>query len=698
MNESVRGITGSMLASLPAGKGGASTRPRGLARLLYIDLPRGLIWAYTAALCLLYIFVAVHTPLGVLADATHDDGLFISLGRHLANGDWLGPFSQYTLAKGPGYPLFLALSNWLGTPISLSQALLHCVAVAFFVIVAHRFIRSIVLSGLLFTLLLWHPAVLSFHLLRVLRDRIYFDQLLLLLGLLLLVLFGGVDRRYRGGAAALAGVVLGWYWLTREEGAWILPGLGVMVALAGLHAFKDRQLRAFAGSLAMIICVFATTQLGFRAVNWWVYGTFVGVDFKETNYQRALAALSSVRSGGVKDYVSLTREAMRRINEHSPTFASLAPYFEQHTWEKPCTVSPATCGEIPASWFVWALRWAAQANGHYSSPAAASTFFGKIADEIESACERGLLECKPQLIAEMPPITWHQITEGLANNWREAYNGAFMPSFPASLIGSSGTREALQSALRFLNHPTHVRAKILEPKLAPYRITGWYYQAGPEWIEVMVKRPDGAPAELLFGRLRSADLVKHFKDDGALLQRYVIETECNDDCILTARTPQGEEISRTLGQLSPAPLGIALGQGTLYVDTVSVSGDAAGPPSLAEAWASRIRTSVLDWYRYIYLPVLALGALGFVLCSLLYWRSAIWNVCYVMAMVSWILAVSRIGLLLLISATSFEAFGLHYAAPIYFMLISGAVSSCAAWLQLSGWELSAAGKGHARTA
>jgi hypothetical protein len=196
-----------------------------------------------------------------------------------------------------------------------------------------------------------------------------------------------------------------------------------------------------------------------------------GLVFGETNYQRALAALTGVRTGNVKPFVSVSR-AMRSISQVSPAFASLAPYFETHRWKKPCLDRPSICGEIPAGWFVWALRDAAQANGHYASPEASSSFFGQIADEIEAVCARGELECKSHLIAEMPAVGWREIAAGLAKHWRSAYEAALRPSLPRQLIGSSGSPDSVRAALRFLNHPVHRRAKLSEPNLAPSSISG----------------------------------------------------------------------------------------------------------------------------------------------------------------------------------------------------------------------------------
>ena len=72
-----------------------------------------------------YIAFSMNLPISIITDFIHDDALYISLGQHLANGDWLGPYNQMTLAKGPGFPIFLAINNLLGLPVTLSIALLN---------------------------------------------------------------------------------------------------------------------------------------------------------------------------------------------------------------------------------------------------------------------------------------------------------------------------------------------------------------------------------------------------------------------------------------------------------------------------------------------------------------------------------------------------------------------------------------------
>ncbi len=366
--------------------------------------------------------------------------LFISLGRFLAQGKWLGPFNQFTLMKGPGYPAFLALSHWLGISITLAHALFHCAAVLIFVAVAHRFMRSYLLSGLLFALLLWQPTALS--LLRVLRDRLYFDQLLILLASLMWMLFAARSNRERAAAGAVSGAMLGWIWLTREEGLWLVPALAVLFAVSLFHARRAGALRGFAISAAIFLGIFAATQIGFAAANWWAYGKFIGVDFKEANFRRALGALASVHSGETKPDILVSSATRKRIYEVSPAFASLAGDLEGgmgQGWIKTsCTLQPETCGEIGAGWFMWTLRDATAHAGHYTSPQEASTFYGRIADEIKTACADGRLRCTPQLIPEMPAVTLAEMRKRLPGQHRQGHQRALVLRAGAGIASKRG--------------------------------------------------------------------------------------------------------------------------------------------------------------------------------------------------------------------------------------------------------------------
>ncbi len=634
--------------------------------------------AYVAGMLLLYLVVALHTPVMLFTSAPHDDNLFISLGRFLTQGKWLGPFNQFTLMKGPGYPAFLALSHWLGTSITLAHALLHCAAVLIFVAVAHRFMRSYLLSGLLFALLLWQPTSLSS--LRVLRDRLYFDQVLILLASLMWMLFAARSNRERAAASAVSGAMLGWLWLTREEGLWLVPALAVLFAAGLLHARRAGALRGFAMSAAIFLGIFAGAQIGFPAVNWWAYGKFIGVDFKEANFRRALSALASVRSGETRPYILVTSATRKRIYEVSPAFASLAGDLEggmgQGWVTSSCTMQPETCGEIGAGWFMWTLRDAVAHAGHYTSPEEASAFYGRIADEIKTACADGRLRCTQQLIPEMPAVTLAEMRKRLLDSIARALNVLLFYAPVPQLPQSASLQSSIGESLRFLNRPSRVTAADGDT------ISGWYYGVGDEWISATVTRADGSTVEAPLERNASRDIAAHFKDAGATRQRYTIKVKCIATCRLHLESESGAKAELTFAQLGTAPAAFPVGRGTLFVDEAVFRGSGQVPTRLDRATNVALGF-VFGGYRVLLIAVAALGAIAFLATSLLYWRRALWDPCYVFALVCWILVLSRMGLLILIDLTSFPPLIPRYVAPAYYLLASAAVLSGAAWLQLS---------------
>jgi hypothetical protein len=407
-------------------------------------------------LCLLYICVVANAPIVVLPPAIHDDGWYMTMGRYLSEGQWLGPYNHYTLMKGPGYPLFLAVSSWLGLPVNVAHAGFHCLAVTCFVLLCRQFIASRLLCAALFVLLLWEPVLYGGSLLRVIREGIYGGQVLVVLAVLGHALFGDHGIRTKLAWGALGGLLLGWFWLTREETIWITPGLTLLFMLAAWRAWKENLFQPLLATVGVVLTVFGATQSSYRTMNYLAYGSFVGIELQETNYLRALGAIHSVDPENHKPFVSVTRSARQQIYAVSPAFDSLKPHFEgqlAENWEKSsCASMPASCGEIGSGWFSFALRDAAAAAGHCGSPTQTSHFFGRVADEISVACASGALTCSPTLIAEMPHISWDQIAT-VPDRLVAALKIIVLHEPRLDATPSSMDLQTSAPVLRFLNYP-----------------------------------------------------------------------------------------------------------------------------------------------------------------------------------------------------------------------------------------------------
>lgn len=372
---------------------------------------RKTVW-FVTVMAVLYLALAMHAPLAVRGDWVHDDGLFMQLAVDLSNGNWLGAYDNRTLAKGPGYAIFLALGFVLGLPVSLSHALLHVAACLAFSVAMLRLSHSRGLMWVTWLILLWHPALLYG---RVVRDTIYPSQVLLVCAGIICLLTAIRQGHRRPWVAAGTGIALGWFWLTREEGVWLLPALALLAVLAmwwQVHERRDWWL--WLQGLAIVAVAFAAVNLGNRTVNQATYGVFVNTEFTGGDFRRALAALQSVQVGPPQPYVPVPERTRAAIYEQSPAFAQLRWYLEDkaspgYFWRGfGCIYYPGSCGDIAGGWFMWALRDAVAYSGHYDSAVDANAYYRRLASEVQAACQSGALNCRRGWLQFMPHITMGQ--------------------------------------------------------------------------------------------------------------------------------------------------------------------------------------------------------------------------------------------------------------------------------------------------
>lgn len=628
--------------------------------------------------CVLYLIVIVHTPLSVRPTAGHDDGLFMKLGRFFAQGEWFGPYNNFTLKVGPGYPVFLAFSSWLGLPVSAAHALFHGTAVGLFAWIVRRISRSPFLGLVVFLLTLWHPV---FHADRIVRAAIYPGQVLLLLACFSYALFvtERPARRLLGGVAA--GLILVWCWLTREEGVVLLPGLGFLLLFATVRAWRARAVvQAILVPVAPALVLFLVVQLAFQFGNWVAYGSFVGVDFKERNFQAALTALRSVREGERIPYVPVSRAARMRIYAVSPAFASLKEYIDPPTqeasWQQGCLARPSTCGDIAVGFFMWILRGAAASRGHYETPARASAFFGTLAREVQAACRDGRLVCKRPLISYMPPVTQEQLEAIPASAVEALARLSFVrrPDFNPH-HRSWGGEGVLTQALAFLNHPLHWPS----PDVGSHFVfRGWYYAKADTWFRLDVMHPDSTPALSMLERRASPDLARHFDDPQALQQRFLAETNCQEACTLVVTGADGATLRIAISELMDEKSRFALSGGVLYFDLASKEGGYVAEADVRVKTAGAVRTALIAGYELALPVLLGLGFLAFIVGLALAWKKRTFSPLMALATTTWILLATRLALLVLIDISSFPGFRDRYLAPAFYLSVAAALVSIGA--------------------
>jgi hypothetical protein len=641
----------------------------------------GFAWAVIVLAVGIRLFVGLHLPLHFLYLADYDDALFVRLAIELASGHWLGSFDQMTLAKGPGYPLFLALSSLSGLPVSLTHSLFHLMATAVAAWTVFRLSASRWLGILAFLLLSLHPVAFQPELLRVFRDQIYWGQSLLVFSLFSLVLFAPPRARSAQWLlCGLSGLALAWTWLTREEGIWLLPGLGVIAGGSLLiHRYNRHQLLQSMQRMAAAAATFGAAYSAFTIGNRIAYGSFVAVDFNERNFGAVIRALQSVDVGPIQPFVPVPLAARQEVGKHSPTFRpladALAPGGSLVSWEETsCSTYPSTCGDIAGGLFVWALRDAAADQGFYRSPAMAARQFGRVAQEITDACSEGRLRCRIAWFDFLPPMSDQQWRSLPYRFLSVGLKVAFLDpaDFDARLDPSPELLpDRFERYWAFLNYPLIVEDPRIQTEVT---VVGWYYD--PNWVEWPDFRAHsslGGERALKMNRLPSPDLQAYFSDEKAGRNRFEIAFSCGaHPCSIVAET-RGQPWMHVFAD-SGSEGGLTHGTATLYIDKVSGGEATSTTRTLRIAFA--IRAALRETYRLLTPLLLASGLVAAVAATLQAMRSRkLPPPLLLFALGAWGSVAARMVILTLIDATSFPAAEPARSAPALYLSLFAAIAA-----------------------
>ncbi|HLP09572.1 MAG TPA: hypothetical protein VK178_15520 [Opitutaceae bacterium] len=370
-------------------------------------------WFWAAlALTALKLWLTAAQPIFAIGPALHDDALFLQLGESIARGEWLGAYNQMTLAKGPFYPLWIALAHLIGVPLFLSQHLLYAGACAALVRACRPALTSAAARFGFYALLLWNPMTFDASSLgRVLRQHVYVALgLLLFAGLAALYFRRRETLRRQLPWAVLLGVSFAAFYLTREETIWIAPSLALLAGAVVLGAVRESLRTALRSAAALAVatgCALAPL-LSVCALNLHHYGWFGTVEFRDPAFNDAYGALTRVRVGPDLPSVPVTRQAREALYAVSPTFAQLRPYLDGDLGRGWAAASSSVTGQPPeerqigGGWLMWALRDAVAAAGRAHSAGEAHAFYSAMADELNAACDSGRVPAGPRRSGFLP--------------------------------------------------------------------------------------------------------------------------------------------------------------------------------------------------------------------------------------------------------------------------------------------------------
>ena len=389
-----------------------------------------------------------------IGPADHDDRLFLQLAGHLTHGDWLGPYNQLTLAKGPFYSCWVAFAHLLGLPLFFAQHVLYAAACALFV----RACRPAITSGAarfgIYALLLCNPMSFDASSMgRVLRQHVYGPLAVLMFAALIAFYLRRTQpfRRLMPWAALLGFSFTG-FWLTREESIWIVPSLGLLAGTSLVSTWRTsradflRMSRTFGFA---VLCG-ALPLLAVCGMNYAHYRWFGSVECRASAFEDAYGAMLRVKVGPTLPFVAVTREARAAMYRVSPAFAELRPYLDGgigRDWAESSeflTNIPADEHQIGGGWMIWALRDAVAAAGHGQNAKRSLKFYRQMADEINRACDDGRLPAGPPRSGFLPPRREGQTAEVARTFVEFADFTVSFRGFTAYAPPSVGTAEDLE--------------------------------------------------------------------------------------------------------------------------------------------------------------------------------------------------------------------------------------------------------------
>ena len=415
---------------------------------------------------LLYLILAMHLPVSIYTNASYDDALFWEHAIQILQGNWLGVYNQLTLAKGAGFPLFLAFNKVLGTPVTLLITLSYLLACLLIANALSKLeLNRYFLLGI-FIVILFHPELFPW---RVTRDNIYPALSLIIIAGAFQFVLTQQKKDWWSFSIIGYGFIFGLYWITREEGIWIIPGLVVLIVLK-LWQLKKQALpskhifyKFLSFSLAAVVFLSAVAFM-----NYHYYGKFELVDMKGEAFSQAMKSLNSVDVGFDLPYIPVSTAKRQEIYKISPSFLQLKDYFEGtgKGWTSTgCAAYPWTCGDYAGGWFVWSLRDAVSRKGYYKNPIDAASFYTAITEEIGIACNKGQIKCKYNPIPLMPNISVLQLTEFPEKVIHALKMSMVQEGIMVNGKASIEPMDHLESVRNFLGRPLTMPAASEQPNL-----------------------------------------------------------------------------------------------------------------------------------------------------------------------------------------------------------------------------------------
>lgn len=631
-------------------------------------------------LSVLKLWLVIAIPL-TAAYLPHDDLLFLNLAGSfskwlaVANESWLGPYTQNTLVKGPTYPIWIAFNFMVGLPLLLAQNLLYIISGLILVVSLRKIITHSSILIVLYAAYIFNPEFIT----RAIREGIYPAlTVLIIAGLISIYVHREATLSKLSLWAAFLGIIMSAFWMLREEGIWIIPSFLLLLGyilfrlyrtFGTSHEFLKRATICF---LPLVI-LFGNIQL-LSLINKIYYDVYTVVEVKSPGFLSAYGALSRVKHPHFNRYIPVPKEVRQMVYSISPAFKELQPFLEGplQAWGiHLCRVHAESCGDLGGSFFMWALRDAVAMAGYYQSGSTAENYYLRLAQEVNTACDKQQLDCLEKRATLTPPFRKEYIpllAEALLRGTKIIVNFEGYSQSLGSPLLSSGPEESLA-----------IFPDLTREKIAPFNtqpptiIRGWAFSP-TETVHLRVQSRDSSQLDnFSIQKHPSPDVDEHFNQlyQHAKNSRFTVTSTGITNCELVFYTDKSVLATVNLADSQETKI-LSDSVFFFHIDSVTAQPDTTWllpRQNRVDAVKVKILQGIAKIY-YASIPWLFYLALG------LYFLSVVKLALSRQVTFLWILNTAILGAILFrllilsyIDITSFPGFLYHYLAPLYSLLL-----------------------------
>ena len=424
-----------------------------------------------------------------------DDYLMYNAAKNITDGFWLGGYSYMTMGKHMFFSCWLAMLHVLHIPYVFAGHFLHVISCTFCLISVWSAVKSDIFKIIGYAALLFNPASYSTFVLRVYRDNISTSIAVMVFAAVIGIALRTEEKNRALSIvmAILGGTCLGISWIVREDGYWIVPfaAAGFVVVLICTVIYKKKVLRVIADWLLMAVFTVVPIVL-FAFANYNAYGVFAVSDFTSREFSDAYGAVTRIidDSEDVSLIVPVSRAAREKVYSISPSFRELEPYLEDDQimarWKKDCGNGVI---DFSGGGFYWAIRNAASLAGYHETPEKAEEFYSAVAEEINYACDSGLVEARGRRSALNAPIEGKNILPTLKEAVSSLFTVVIYKDLDSSPDLSLGSPELVSEIEEYVNSGAMKTVKT--PVSGTFRVEAWAVsQEGP--VELALVNADGS--------------------------------------------------------------------------------------------------------------------------------------------------------------------------------------------------------------